>query len=138
MELILNIIIENKIPAEDVESLVFAIFSDMQFDMCKQLPNTISLQRNFSQKYHNTGVQLCGRGYKVPHILFWNMKNTNGFPDVSYQDGVSMMSGYSAKLLNHFMEHTQLCGDENMTPWLRLNNMLNKSRYRIINELIPE
>ena len=138
MELILNTIIENRIPAEDIESLVFAIFSDMQFDICEQLPNVTTMRRNFAQKYHDVGVQLCGKGYKVPHILFWNMKNTNGFPDVSYQDGVSMMSGYSPTLLNQFMEHNQFYGDENMTPWLRLNNMLNKPRYSIINKLIPE
>tara|TARA_B110000967_G_C18899091_1_gene573186 strand:+ start:3201 stop:4931 length:1731 start_codon:yes stop_codon:yes gene_type:complete len=138
MDLILNTIIENKIPAEEVENLVFAIFSDMQFDMCEQLPNTTTLRSNFAQKYHDAGVKVCGKGYKVPHILFWNMKNTDGFPDVSYQDGVSMMSGYSPKLLNEFMERNKMYGNENMTPWLRLNNMLNKSRYRIINELIPE
>ena len=138
MELILNTIIENKIPAEDVENLVFAIFSDMQFDMCEQLPNTSTLRSNFAQKYHDAGVKVCGKGYKVPHILFWNMKNTNGFPDVSYQDGVSMMSGYSPNLLNEFMERNKMYGNENMTSWIRLNNMLNKSRYMIINELIPE
>jgi len=139
LELILNTIIENKIPAEDAENMVFAIFSDMQFDtICEHVPNTISLRSIFAQKYHNVGVQLCGKGYKVPHILYWNMKNTSGFPDVSYQDGVSMMSGYSSKLLNHFMERDTNCGDENMTPWLRLNNMLNKHRYSVINKLIPE
>ena len=138
MELILNTIIENKIPAEDVENLVFAIFSDMQFDMCEQLPNTSTLRSNFAQKYHDAGVKVCGKGYKVPHILFWNMKNTNGFPDVSYQDGVSMMSGYSPNLLNEFMERNKMYGNENMTSWIRLNNMLNKSRYMILNELIPE
>ena len=75
LELILNTIIENKIPAEDAENMVFAIFSDMQFDtMCEHVPNTISLRSIFVQKYHNVGVQLCGKGYKVPHILFWNMK----------------------------------------------------------------
>jgi len=110
----------------------------MQFDMCEQLPNTSTLRSNFAQKYHDAGVKVCGKGYKVPHILFWNMKNTNGFPDVSYQDGISMMSGYSPKLLNEFMERNKMYGNENMTPWIRLNNMLNKSRYKIINELIPE
>lgn len=140
MELILNTIVENKIPAHDIESLIFAIFSDMQFDMCTQLslPNVTTLRSNFAQKYHDVGVQVCGRGYKVPHLLFWNMKTTCGFPDVSYQDGVSMISGYSPTLLNQFMERNKIYGDENMTPWLRLNNMLNKPRYSIINKLIPE
>lgn len=139
LELIVNVIIENKIPAEDVENLVFAIFSDMQFDtMCEQVLNTTTIRSIFAQKYHNVGLELCGKGYKAPHILYWNMKNTSGFPDLSYQDGVSMISGYSSNLLNQFMERATNYGDENMTPWLRLNNMLNKPRYSVINKLIPE
>ena len=141
MNLILDTIIQNKIPSSEVENLVFVIFSDMQFDRYKTQDNstmntTINTIRNvFAQKYDEAGRQICGSGYKVPHIIFWNMKSTNSFPELSYQSNVSMMSGYSPLLLNEYMSKGA-SGTEQMTPWLKLNNMLNSSRYNNLKKLI--
>ena len=158
MDLILDTIVVNKIPAEDVENLVLAVFSDMQFDASQhyqyhsdeyacqaqaqdqdqdqdQDTSTSSVKKILEQKYHNAGVKVCGKGYKMPHILFWNLKSTTGFPELSYQDNITMLSGYSPMLLNAFVEQG-ISGLQNITPWLMLNNMLNKDRYTVLNKLI--
>lgn len=151
MDLILDTIIENKIPSEDVENLVLAVFSGMQFDASQQCQchtdqaidqaiidqatTAKTVRKILEQKYHDAGVKVCGKGYKVPRILFWNLKNTTGFPELSYQDNITMLSGYSPMLLNAFVEQG-ISGLQNITPWLMLNNMLNKDRYIGLNGLI--
>ena len=143
MDLILDTIVTNKISSEEVEKIVLVVFSDMQFDgsgsvQCKyidQYTEYRTVVQVLEQKYHDAGVQVCGKGYKVPHILFWNLKSTHGFPELSYQDSVTMLSGYSPMLLNTFISDG-VAGLQKMTPWLMLNNMLNKDRYNILNELI--
>jgi hypothetical protein len=138
MDFILDTIIQNKIPPSEVENLVFVIFSDMQFDMYSKdndSGNINTIKNIFRQKFDEAGKQICGQGYKVPHIIFWNMKSTNSFPELSYQTDISMMSGYNPTLLNKYMTKGDY-GTERMTPWLKLNNILNSSRYNNLNKLI--
>lgn len=137
MDLILDTLVENNIQAEEVEELVLAIFSTMQFDAIESsetlLPGTV--RQILEKKYYDAGVKICGKGYKLPHILYWNLKSTNGFPDLSYQDNITMLSGYSPLLLNAFVNNG-VYGIKNITPWVMLTNMLNKNRYNQLEKLI--
>ena len=137
MDMILDVIIKNKIPAEDVENIVLTVLSDMQFDSAhtKSSPFNSSVRQILSDKFHEAGVRVCGKGYKVPHILFWNLRSTDGFPELSYQDNVTMLSGYSPMLLNSFVEAGMTALKE-LTPWNMLVKMLEKERYNEIGELI--
>jgi len=137
MDMILDVIIKNKIPAEDVENIVLTVLSDMQFDSAhtKSSPFNSSVRQILSDKFHEAGVRVCGKGYKVPHILFWNLRSTNGFPELSYQDNVTMLSGYSPMLLNSFVE-VGMTALKELTPWNMLVKMLEKERYNEIGELI--
>ena len=152
MNLILDQIKTNKIPAEDVEDLVLVVFSDMQFDAEETISGPVSgpvsgpitsietIIPIISQKFHNVGIEVCGKGYKMPHILFWNMQSTNGFPDLSYQNNVTMLSGYSPALFNSFIQNSTSStnGLKYISPWRMLTNMLNNRRYNHLEYLISK
>jgi hypothetical protein len=141
MDLILDTIVELKLPSEEVENLILAVFSDMQFDSAE---NNLASEERFGsktvreileKKYHEAGMKICGKPYKVPKIIFWNLRVTEGFPVLSYHDGYAMMAGYSPTALNEFSEDG-LNGLQNFTPWNVLMKTLDKERYNLLSELI--
>ena len=147
MNLILDQIKINKIPAEDVEDLVLVVFSDMQFDAEETISGPIKSIETIipiiSQKFHDVGIEVCGKGYKMPHILFWNLQSTNGFPELSYQNNVTMLSGYSPALFNSFIQNrtsstSSTSGLKDISPWRMLTDMLNNRRYNHLEYLISE
>jgi hypothetical protein len=141
MDLILDTIVELKLPSEEVENLILAVFSDMQFDSAESEmgsekrfgSNTV--REILDKKYHDAGIKICGKPYKVPKIVFWNLRSTAGFPVLSYHDGYAMMSGYSVTALNEFSENG-LNGLQSFTPWNVLIKTLDKERYNKLSELI--
>lgn len=98
-------------------------------------PVTETVRQILVKKYHDAGVEICGKGYKMPHILFWNLRSTNGFPELSYQNNVTMLSGYSPMLLNSFMEDG-MTGLREVTPWGMLTKMLDKERYNVLESIV--
>jgi len=100
-ELILDAIVENKLSINAVKNLVLIILSDMQFDY--NIDNT-PLYENIENKFKIAGIKVHGIPYEPPHIIFWNLKKTNGFPCLSNIPNTSMLSGYSHLLLNQFCE----------------------------------
>jgi hypothetical protein len=144
--------------------MVLAIFSDMQVNACLYIENggncsagydiafvipeeeLISakaawqtLYEKMRQKYADTGIELYGKPLHPPHILFWNLRNTTGFPTLSTEANCSMMSGYDPSLLNDFCE-LGMEGLKNFSPWKMLVKGLNKDRYepmtRIFNQYV--
>ena len=87
------------------------------------------------EKFHSAGMRICGKAYKAPHIIFWNLRSTDGFPELSYRPGYSMMSGYSSHPLNIFTQK-ELYGIESQTPWKMLKKTLNNKRYNILEQII--
>ena len=82
-------------------------------------------------KYAEAGVRVKGKPYKPPHILFWNLRSTTGFPALSSQQNASMMSGFSAAMLNLFCEK----GIESLqaaSPWSLFLKGLENERYSIM------
>lgn len=134
MDLILDGLIEGKVDAEEVDNLILTVFSDMQFDQAEK-GKTSTMSNILEQKFHDAGIKVCGKPYKVPHILFWNLRNTDGFPVLSYSEGYSMMSGYSPQLLNVFAENG-MSGLQDFTPWSVLMKSLSKERYDKFENLI--
>jgi hypothetical protein len=131
--LILESLTQKGIPPEETEGLVFAIFSDMQIDQADRTFSQKSLIGTIKKMYELAG-------YKCPHILFWNLRGTSGFPCLSSENGASMMSGFSPSLLNLFCEKGAEAL-ETATPWNMLIESLNNERYnqmecRIFNHLM--
>ena len=132
LDTILDAIIQNRMAPEDVQDLVLVILSDMQIDSGDKC-NTQVLYDNMKLKYETAGIRVHGKPYKPPHILFWNLRSTNGFPTLSTQRNCSMMSGFSPALLNLFCEQG-VNALQSCTPWALLEKSLENVRYKILSD----
>lgn len=136
LDMILNAIIQNKMPPEEVQDMVLVVLSDMQMDVGDNCDKQV-LYDTMNAKYEAAGKRLHGKPYKPPHVLFWNMKSTSGFPSLSTQLNCSMMSGFSPALLNSFCEQgmtsLQAC-----TPWSVLEKSLENERYKIMGDKLAQ
>jgi hypothetical protein len=150
--LILTAIEENRIPPTEVENMVLAVFSDMQIDDnlnqqfgCGYLPNPeekvfirdkwATLHEQIKKQYADVGVRLYGVPLKPPHILFWNLRQTDGFPCLSTEANCSMMSGYDPTILNMFCEEG-IEALQKMTPYNNLVKQLDNERYAPLETII--
>ena len=139
-KLILDAIIEKKLTPGEVKGLVLAIFSDMQMDAAEDNQSkqkSKSLMEYIEKQYEEAGQRLWGEPFQPPHILFWNLRSTSGFPTLSSQKNASMMSGFSPALLNLFCEKG-LEGLDGCTPWSLLVDSLAKERYQVLEQHIRE
>jgi hypothetical protein len=116
--------------------MVLAIFSDMQMDAADNNKST-SLMASIEAQYAEAGNRLWGKPFKAPHILFWNLRSTSGFPALSTQKNASMMSGFSPALLNLFCEEG-LSALQSCTPWSLFTKSLNNERYQPLDNHIRE
>ena len=136
LDMILDAIVQNKMSPEDVQDMVLVILSDMQMDQGYNC-DMDTLYKTMEQKYANAGLRVHGAPYKPPHILFWNLRSTTGFPSLANQRNASMMSGFSPALLNLFcdqgMEALESC-----TPWSLLNKSLENDRYKIMSDKLNQ
>jgi hypothetical protein len=145
LDMILTAIEERRIPPVEVENMILAIFSDMQIDDNLSCMNGGSYNPNESQqmeargkwdimfqqikkKYADTGMRLYGKPLNPPHILFWNLRKTNGFPTLSTEANCSMMSGFDPTILNMFCE-LGIDALKNFTPYMILQKQIDNPRY---------
>jgi hypothetical protein len=132
LDTILGAIIQNKMSPEDVQDLILVVLSDMQMD-CGDNCDKSALYETMKAKYEAAGIRVHGAPYKPPHILFWNLRSTSGFPSLSNEPNASMMSGFSPALLNLFCEQG-LSSLESCTPWSLLVKSLSNKRYKIMED----
>ena len=135
LNLILDAIVQQQLPAEDVEDMVLTILSDMQIDQADR--SAASLMDLIEQKYAAAGIRVCGKPYKPPHILFWNLSSGSGFPTLSTKKNTSMMSGFSPALLNLFCEQG-LNALQSASPWSLLIKSLENPRYSALDAKVRE
>lgn len=127
--MILDAIIAQKMKPEDVEDMALVILSDMQVDY---IDSNRSLIEFIEIQYAEAGMKLWNKPFKPPHILFWNLRSTTGFPCLSTQRNCSMLSGFSESLLNHFCDE----GIHSCTPWSILTSILSNKRYKPLKQYI--
>jgi len=134
LNMILEAIKENRMPPEDVQNMVLVILSDMQMDQGDTCDKK-TLFESIQERYAKAGMEIHGVPYKPPHLLFWNLRSTFGFPSLSNQENCSMMSGYSPALLNLFcdkgIDALMAC-----SPWSKLEESLENERYKILQEYL--
>lgn len=135
MKMILDAIVSQKLHPDIVEDMVLAIFSDMQMDYADNTSGP--MMDKIDDMYKETGIRLWGKPFKPPHILFWNLRSTNGFPSLSTKPNTSMMSGFSPALLNEFCEQG-LTSLQSCTPWSILCKSLDNPRYSSMHQLIED
>ena len=138
LNLILDAIVQQKMDAIDVEDMVLTILSDMQIDAAIQSGSTFgSMMELIERRYADAGIRVCGKPYKPPHILFWNLRSTGGFPTLSTHPNASMMSGFSPVLLNLFCEQG-LNALQSCSPWSLLVKSLANDRYQVLDEQLRQ
>jgi hypothetical protein len=130
MELILQALVANKVPPEEASDMILAVFSDMQIDVAGGSSTSNVMMDGIEEMYKQAG-------YTRPHILFWNLSSTSGFPTLSSKRGVSMMSGFSPALLNLFCDKG-MGVLESLVPWNMMVEMLNNERYMEIDKYVNE
>jgi hypothetical protein len=135
LDMILDAIVQNNLNPEDVEDMVLTILSDMQIDTADSSYG--SMMTVIEHKYAEAGMRLHKKPFKAPHILFWNLRSTDGFPALSLQKNASMMSGFSAALLNLFCEEG-LEALQSCTPWSMFLKGVNLERYKILEDRLRD
>jgi hypothetical protein len=145
LDLILGAIEQHRVPPIEVENMILAILSDMQIDdnlscMNGGSYNPIESQKiaarnkwatmheQIKQKYADAGMRMYGVPLNPPHILFWNLRKTEGFPVMTTEAGCSMMSGFDPTILNMFCELGMEALND-MTPYKTLLKLLDNHRY---------
>jgi hypothetical protein len=135
LDMILNTAIVNNITPFEMQNFTLLICSDMQIDACKTDYSGTMFNR-IEKKYADAGINSVYKTpYTLPHIVFWNLRSTTGFPSLSSTANTTMISGNSPVLLNIFSEN----GCEmlkTLTPWNVLVNELNNNRYNKLEEVV--
>ena len=120
-----------------MNKMVLIILSDMQIDEGDNNDNTTMFEM-MKEKYYNAGLStIYNQPYKLPHIIFWNLRTTNGFPVIETTPNTSMMSGNNTCLLNSFCDKG-IQSLKELTPWRSLNNSLSINRYNNLDNMVNE
>ena len=121
LKMILEQFVENEIPPEVAKGMVLAVFSDMQINQADRQTQYDSMQTRIEEMYRE-------HGYEPPHILYWNLNGTSGFPSVTTKNNISMVSGFSPALLKAF-EEKGIDELASYTPWRLVQEIMMKPRY---------
>ena len=114
-ERVLEVAVKNKVSEADMPSVIL-ILSDMQFDACVNFDD--SAFDMISRKYENAG-------YKLPGIVFWNLKTHGNAPVTFNQKGTALVSGFSPAIMKSVLK----ADFENMTPEAIMKQTVNVERY---------
>ena len=134
--LMLQSYISNNLHPDEVKNMVLVVFSDMQIDNTDSRTTSMNdlIKKMFADAGKFTSHQLP---YEPCHILYWNLRATSGFPCLTTQENISMLSGFSPQLLNTFCKDG-IKGLQNYTPWNCLLNQLQNERYIWVNDCIKD
>ena len=115
--LVLDVAIQNHIPAEDMVKSIIVI-SDMEIDRCA------SDEWSF---YDYMRERFAKKGYQIPNIVFWNVNSRNDvFHCDSKRKGVQLCSGQSASTFKTLMNSI------GMTPEEMMLSVVNSDRYEAV------
>ena len=138
LKMILDTIKEHDISPDNVKDMVLAVFSDMQIDCAINYKNR-DMNKMFEQitkMYSKAGLESKWETpYSPPHILFWNLRQTDGFPSMTNEKNVTMLSGYSSVLLNEFA-NKGMSILQDYTPYKMVQSLLKKERYQLLSNFI--
>ncbi|XP_054162016.1 uncharacterized protein LOC128959988 [Oppia nitens] len=118
--LILNKAVEQRLKNNQLPK-VLIVFTDMEFNQA--FPNTKMTNYEMAKK------QFEKRGYKLPPIIFWNLrsdKTSMSTPVQMNEMGTALLSGYSGQLLSLILKADDL---ENITPYSMMRSAIDNKRY---------
>lgn len=140
LDMILNTAIENQISPSEMKKMTLVILSDMQLENTQNKQNTQNTQNvmfNMMKiKYAEAGMRsVYLEPYTLPHIVFWNLKPTSGFPSLAKTENTSMVSGNNPALLNAFC-NKGLSIMHDLNPWKFLLRELSNPRYNYLENVV--
>lgn len=114
-KLILNLAKELDLKQSEMPKYLF-IFTDMEFDMaCNESEtNFEEAKRLFNEA-----------GYKLPTIIFWNLRSSDSIPVQKGENDTILLAGYSSQQLS-LMLNTNI---DDITPYLYLDKVLKMKKY---------
>ena len=141
IKMILEIAINNKLSNDEIPDLI--IFSDMQFDCAHDNTNFKSTYDSLKELFYNTGISISGKPYKIPKIIFWNLRAGTGVPiqlniNEPSELNVQLLSGFSPSMLKILLEGGKIENNKPITPDETFNNIINDDIYNIIREVLTE
>jgi len=102
-KLILTSATKHKVAQKEMPTKIL-ILSDMEFNTCVTGGTSVSAMNMIEKEY-------AAAGYKVPQVVFWNLKGRAGNSPVTYnQSGTALVSGFSPSIVKSVL------GGEEMTP----------------------
>ena len=143
LDMILDTAISNNISPDNMRNMTLVILSDMQIDTGSFEPYNRGAHEEqnvmfetMKQKYHNAGLRSSyHESYTLPHIVFWNLRPTQGFPSLAKTANTSMMSGNNPALLNAFC-NKGFDALKDVTPWNFLKEELSNKRYDHLGNIV--
>lgn len=132
--LILEAAVTGNVPPEEMGNFTLVILSDMQIDQASN--NRDTMFDYMRERYATVGLQSKFRTpYPLPHIVFWNLRSTSGFPSLTTTANTTMISGNSPMLLNAFSEKgVDMLKD--LTPFNMLKDQLENPRYKNLDNIM--
>ena len=144
IQLILNIGIQNKLTQDQMPKKLI-IVSDMQFDSAdsnqnnyynhyktsyntlnkyssNSFNNTPSIKEQtthqlIQQAFFNAGIEVSGAPWTPPTMVYWNVRDTSGYPVQSHTPNTQMLSGFSVSLLRLILDNKELPDNYQPTPY---------------------
>ena len=127
---ILEAIENQKLHPNDVGQLILVVLSDMQFNdnQTNMGQSNETMFETMKREFEESGIKTYGVPYKLPTLLFWNLRTTKGFPVLSKTDNTIMLSGNSPVLLN------EICNKgidflEDINPVKMFKEIMSNERY---------
>ena len=115
MKLILDAAIEKDFTPEETGKLTLIIFSDMHIDQADK--NADTMNSVIEKMFYDSGLHSKhAMPFKVPRIIYWNLRTTTGTPTVSFINRVNMLSGINPGIMYSLMQRG-IDGLKECTPW---------------------
>ena len=129
LDLILNMAIYKNISPDIMKNMSLIILSDMQIDYGMTSSDNTTMFEMMKEKYRAAGMEtVYKQPFVLPHIVFWNLRSTQGFPSLCSTQNTSMMSGNNPVILNNFCK-MGIGTLKNLTPIKNLKSLLDNERY---------
>ena len=136
MRLVLDGCVEKRLRPDEVNELVFVVFSDMQIDNADKDCGT--MHDVIEKMFYDAGLESeWATPFKPPHIIYWNLRSTEGFPALSFMKNISMLSGFNPLLLNSFCEKG-VDALKDCTPWKSFVRLLDNERYKWVDDYLKD
>jgi hypothetical protein len=129
--------IQLKVDPDLMENMCLVILSDMQIDNASE-NNMNTMFEVMEAKFADTGnMSQFKKPYKLPTIVFWNLRLTKGFPNTAYTKNTVMISGFSPIVLNLLVDKG-IEGLKEFTPWTMFLKVMNHERYASFDGIIVD